>query len=97
MKTLSNYLLGQYWNVQKIITEGAMTMTLKELKETKIEIEIKDCQITMHVRGNNKAIGFLLGEAVAKIGADKTKELLSDIAISALINEKNVKKRKKNT
>lgn len=70
-----------------------MTMTLKELKETKIEIEIKNCRMSIHVRGNNKAIGFLLGEAIAKIGADKTKELLSDIAISALINEKNTKKK----
>lgn len=50
--------------------------------------------MTIHARGNNKAIGLLLGEAVATIGADKTKELLSDIALSALLYEKKVKKRK---
>lgn len=77
--------------------EGAIIMTLKELKETEIEIKIKNCQMVIHTQGNNKAIGLLLGEAVAKIGAEKTKELLSDIAITALMSEKKLtKKVKKN-
>ena len=63
-------------------------MTLKDLNETKIEIAIENCEISLLVHGNSKAIAYLLGEAIAEIGQKHTKEFLSDVALSALLHEK---------
>ena len=67
-------------------------MTMKELQEAKLEILVQDGNMRIDVSGNSKAIAIILGLAISKIAKEKTKALLSDIALAALVySEKNVK------
>lgn len=60
-------------------------MTLKELKATELEIIAKNGKVSISARGNNRAIAVILGEIIARIGGEKTKALLSDTALAALL------------
>lgn len=60
-------------------------MTLKDLKEAKIEISAKSGKLKINVKGNNRAVAVILGKVIAGMGKEETKALISDIALAALL------------
>lgn len=69
-------------------------MTVKDLKEAKIEISARNGKLKINVKGNNRAIAVILGKVIAGMGKKETKALISDIALAALLFSDEKRKKK---